>query len=98
MSRLLVGLDVGSTTVKAVAVEAYSRQILWREYQRHETRQLETVLAFLRRLETEIGLAVGADRLVVTGGAGAASRRSSARHSCRRSRRCRWPSKRIIRT
>jgi activator of 2-hydroxyglutaryl-CoA dehydratase/predicted nucleotide-binding protein (sugar kinase/HSP70/actin superfamily) len=70
MSGLLVGLDVGSTTVKAVAVHARDRTMVWREYQRHETRQIETVLAFLRRLETEVGLAAGADRLFVTGSGG----------------------------
>jgi activator of 2-hydroxyglutaryl-CoA dehydratase len=37
--RLILGIDVGSTTVKMVAVDAGSRQILWSDYQRHETRQ-----------------------------------------------------------
>ncbi|HXH83864.1 MAG TPA: BadF/BadG/BcrA/BcrD ATPase family protein, partial [Candidatus Tectomicrobia bacterium] len=40
-------------------------------YQRHNTRQAETVLAFLERLETEAGLTPGRDRIFFTGsGAG----------------------------
>lgn len=46
-SRLVLGVDVGSTTVKAVAVDPQSRQILWSDYQRHETRQAEKVLELL---------------------------------------------------
>jgi hypothetical protein len=37
--RLMVGLDVGSTTVKAVVVNPADDQILWRDYQRHDTKQ-----------------------------------------------------------
>ncbi len=43
-------MDVGSTTVKAVVVDPESLQILWSDYQRHETRQPETVLEFLVRI------------------------------------------------
>ena len=43
----LAGVDVGSTTVKAVAVDPESRAILWSDYQRHETRQAEKVLELL---------------------------------------------------
>src|SRR5688572_3226945 len=45
--RLVLGVDVGSTTVKAVAVDPESRKILWSDYQRHETRQAEKVLELL---------------------------------------------------
>ncbi len=45
--RLVLGVDVGSTTVKAVAVDPATRQILWSDYQRHETRQAEKVLELL---------------------------------------------------
>ena len=41
----IVGMDVGSTTVKAVLVE--DDRILWQDYQRHHTRQAEKVLEFL---------------------------------------------------
>ncbi|HUG52964.1 MAG TPA: BadF/BadG/BcrA/BcrD ATPase family protein [Vicinamibacteria bacterium] len=64
-----VGLDVGSTTVKAVAVDG--GDAVWRDYRRHDTRQAETVLAFLARMEEECGLAAGRDRVFFTGsGAG----------------------------
>jgi predicted CoA-substrate-specific enzyme activase len=64
----IVGMDVGSTTVKAVVME--NGQSLWRDYQRHNTKQAETVMSFLERMEAECGLAAG-DRLFFTGsGAG----------------------------
>ena len=47
MSELYVGMDVGSTTVKAVVVDPATRKILWKDYQRHETRQPEKVIEFL---------------------------------------------------
>ena len=42
-----VGMDVGSTTVKAVIVNAETDEIIWRDYQRHETKQPEKTLEFL---------------------------------------------------
>ncbi len=33
--KYLAGVDVGSTTVKAVVVDAGNDSILWRDYQRH---------------------------------------------------------------
>ena len=48
--RLALGVDVGSTTVKAVACDPDSLEILWSDYQRHETRQPEKVLEFLVRI------------------------------------------------
>jgi len=63
------GVDVGSTTVKAVVVE--EDRVTWRDYQRHNTRQAEKVLEFLGRMEDEAGLTPGVDRVFVTGsGAG----------------------------
>jgi len=71
MGRLLIGLDVGSTTVKALAADAATNEIRWRDYQRHETKQPEKVLEFLRRMEAEAGLTPGRDRIYMTGsGAG----------------------------
>ncbi|PWS34955.1 activase [Falsiroseomonas bella] len=64
-----LGIDVGSTTVKAVFCEGDA--VLWRDYQRHNTHQAEKVLEFLVRLEAECGLQPGRDRLFFTGsGAG----------------------------
>ena len=44
---IVVGVDVGSTTVKAVVIDPASRDILWSDYQRHETRQAEKALELL---------------------------------------------------
>src|SRR5215475_8721129 len=70
MQQLLVGLDVGSTTVKAIVVDAVSDSILWQDYQRHETRQPEKVLEFLRRMESEAGIAPASTRVFITGSGG----------------------------
>jgi predicted CoA-substrate-specific enzyme activase len=65
----LVGVDVGSTTVKAVVVG--DGKVTWQDYQRHNTRQAEKVVEFLARMEAEAGLAAGRDRVFFTGsGAG----------------------------
>jgi activator of 2-hydroxyglutaryl-CoA dehydratase/predicted nucleotide-binding protein (sugar kinase/HSP70/actin superfamily) len=45
-----VGIDVGSTTVKAVVVDPVSKEILWSDYLRHQTKQAEFVLSFLERI------------------------------------------------
>jgi predicted CoA-substrate-specific enzyme activase len=66
---LTVGLDVGSTTVKAVVME--SGALRWQHYLRHHTKQAEMVREFLARIETECGVTPGRDRVFVTGsGAG----------------------------
>jgi len=51
----VVGLDVGSTTVKAVVLDCEGK-ILWRDYKRHRTKQVETVLQFLKRIKEELNL------------------------------------------
>ncbi len=48
---VMVGIDVGSTTVKAVVVDPQTKQILWADYQRHQTKQPEFVQSFLERIE-----------------------------------------------
>ena len=65
-----IGLDVGSTTVKAVVVDVCRDQIVWRDYQRHETRQPEKLLAFLRSMESEIGINPDNCRAFITGSGG----------------------------
>jgi predicted CoA-substrate-specific enzyme activase len=70
MQQLLVGLDVGSTTVKAVVVDAGTDAILWQDYQRHETRQPEKVLEFLRRMEADAAISPGNTRIFITGSGG----------------------------
>ena len=66
---MIVGLDVGSTTIKA-AVEK-DGEVIWKDYQRHNTKQAEKVLEFLDRIENECELTPGRDRIFITGsGAG----------------------------
>lgn len=50
MRRAIVGLDVGSTTVKAVIVDPDSKEIVWSDYKRHHTKQAECVLDFMERV------------------------------------------------
>jgi predicted CoA-substrate-specific enzyme activase len=50
MHAAIVGLDVGSTTVKAVVVDPETKNIIWSDYQRHHTRQAECVLDFMERI------------------------------------------------
>jgi len=69
-TRFMVGLDVGSTTVKAIVVDAATDKILWQDYQRHETRQPEKTLEFLRRIEAEVGVNRHNTRMFVTGSGG----------------------------
>jgi len=47
---IAIGIDIGSTTVKAVVCDPHDYRILWQDYQRHETRQAEMVLDFLLRI------------------------------------------------
>ncbi len=70
--NLTLGIDVGSTTVKLVAVNCDTRQILWSQYQRHETRQAEKVLEMLEQVVEDVpGLSLAEAKLFITGsGAG----------------------------
>jgi predicted CoA-substrate-specific enzyme activase len=69
-TRFMVGLDVGSTTVKAVVVDAATDEIIWQDYQRHETKQPEKTLEFLRRMESEAGINSHNTRMFMTGSGG----------------------------
>ena len=62
---LTVGLDVGSTTVKAAVMEGGT--VRWQHYARHNTKQAEMVLEFLARIETECGLSPRRDQVFITG-------------------------------
>src|ERR1051325_11160697 len=70
VTKFLVGLDVGSTTVKVIVVDAASHAILWQDYQRHETKQPEKTLEFLRRMEKEVGIDRHNTRMFLTGSGG----------------------------
>jgi activator of 2-hydroxyglutaryl-CoA dehydratase len=69
-TRYMVGLDVGSTTVKAIVAESASDKVVWQDYQRHETKQPEKVLEFLRRIESETGVSHENSRAFITGSGG----------------------------
>jgi len=71
-TEFLIGLDVGSTTVKAVVVEAASDKVLWQDYQRHETKQPEKTLEFLKRMEADAGINRNNTRIFLTGSGGGA--------------------------
>jgi len=65
---LVVGVDVGSTTVKAVVVDPETKAILWSDYQRHETRQAEKTLELLVALGNEFaGVPRDGIRMFITG-------------------------------
>jgi activator of 2-hydroxyglutaryl-CoA dehydratase/predicted nucleotide-binding protein (sugar kinase/HSP70/actin superfamily) len=68
-ARCIVGIDIGSTTIKAVAA-AEDRRILWERYERHEARQPERLLAFLRELESAVGITPSNARVFLTGSGG----------------------------
>jgi activator of 2-hydroxyglutaryl-CoA dehydratase/predicted nucleotide-binding protein (sugar kinase/HSP70/actin superfamily) len=66
--RLMIGLDVGSTTVKAVCVDPSTREILWSDYQRHETRQAKKALEMLDEIARAFpAMAPEETRIFVTG-------------------------------
>jgi predicted CoA-substrate-specific enzyme activase len=66
----MVGLDVGSTTVKAVVSERDTDRVVWQDYQRHETKQPEKVLEFLKRMEADAGIKQANTRVFITGSGG----------------------------
>ncbi len=68
--NLMVGLDVGSTTVKSVVMDTTADKIIWSDYQRHDTKQPEKCLEFLKRMEADTGIKSGETRVFVTGSGG----------------------------
>ncbi len=50
-ATLNLGIDVGSTTVKAIVTRTGTGEILWQKCERHETRQMEKVLEFLKQID-----------------------------------------------
>ena len=89
----IVGVDVGSTTVKAVAVE--DDRVLWRDSQRHGTKQAEKVLEFLGRMQKECALCAERDLSFFTGsGAGLIGPLVDSRWHCMQVSSCRSRSNR----
>jgi predicted CoA-substrate-specific enzyme activase len=68
--KLYVGLDVGSTTVKAVVIDPIEDEILWSDYQRHDTKQPEKCLEFLKRIGDEFPIEDEKVRIFITGSGG----------------------------
>src|SRR5262249_16381285 len=69
--RFMIGMDVGSTTVKPVVIDPVTDQVLWSDYEGHGTKQAEKVLEFCRRFETEIpGFSAERSRMFITGSGG----------------------------
>jgi predicted CoA-substrate-specific enzyme activase len=68
--KFMVGVDVGSTTVKAVVIDPATDEMIWSDYQRHETKQPEKTLEFLTRLEAELGIDGDNARVFITGSGG----------------------------
>lgn len=48
-----MGIDIGSTTTKIVAIDAASKEIFFSKYTRHHARQLESVIALVKELVNE---------------------------------------------
>jgi len=70
---LMMGLDVGSTTVKAVVVDPVTDEILWKDYQRHETKQPEKCLELLQAVRATFpGVPHNTFRVFITGSGGSA--------------------------
>ena len=70
--ELLIGLDVGFATVKAVGIDPETDEILWKDYQRHDTKQAEKVLWFLTKITEEFPLSHEKFRIFITGSGGGA--------------------------
>ena len=68
---LWMGVDVGSTTVKITVVDNQTDEILWRDYQRHETKQPEKLLEMLKAVEADLpGTPRENFRVFITGSGG----------------------------
>src|SRR4051794_31644973 len=50
---LWMGADVGSTTVKVTVIDGETDEILWADYQRHETKQPEKMLEMLKQIQQD---------------------------------------------
>lgn len=68
--HLLAGLDVGSTTVKAVVVEAQTGRITWKDYQRHDMHPAKKLLQLLHSMEQHAGVDAQNCRVFITGSGG----------------------------
>lgn len=72
LNKIIIGMDVGSTTVKATVVHPQSKKIIWSKYKRHHTKQAELVLLFLEEILSEIKIENDQVRIFMTGSGAAA--------------------------
>ncbi|MCA9661837.1 MAG: CoA activase, partial [Myxococcales bacterium] len=71
-AKYLVGFDLGSTTVKAVIRDAATDEIVWKDYQRHDSKQAQRAMMMLKQMEREVADFVpGNARVFITGSGGA---------------------------
>jgi predicted CoA-substrate-specific enzyme activase len=68
-ARWLLGIDFGSTALKAVLVDGCQPSFVWRRYERHESLIGDKLLDWLRALEHDVGIAPGTCRVFATGAA-----------------------------
>jgi predicted CoA-substrate-specific enzyme activase len=69
---LVIGMDVGSTTVKAVVLDrAQDGAVVWSNYQRHHTQQPEKVLELLERIVSDLGCSNPTSMKIFLTGSGA---------------------------
>lgn len=72
VNSLFIGVDVGSTTVKAAVVNPENKEIIWSDYKRHHTKQPEMVLDYLLRIEERFPHVKKENiRIFITGSGGA---------------------------
>lgn len=68
---LMIGLDVGSTTVKFVVIDPLTDEILLKDYQRHDTKQPEKCMEMLTVIEQQFpDVPQNAFRIFMTGSGG----------------------------
>jgi activator of 2-hydroxyglutaryl-CoA dehydratase/predicted nucleotide-binding protein (sugar kinase/HSP70/actin superfamily) len=69
--NVVIGIDVGSTTVKMTVVDPTTKEILWSKYLRHETRQPEMTRDMLREIHAAFPeLTSDRIRVFITGSGG----------------------------
>src|SRR5262250_1918692 len=69
--QFVIGIDVGSTTVKMTVVDPTTKEILWSKYLRHETRQPEMTREMLREIHAAFPtLKTDQIRVFITGSGG----------------------------
>ncbi len=70
-TKLIIGVDVGSTTVKMSVVHPETLEIIWAKYERHETRQPERTLNMLEEIRAAYPDVKDKDiRMFITGSGG----------------------------